>query len=322
MKRYCQNCGFENADKNKFCMKCGLELMNVKSESNVPTEPIAQPNYELQKPIKQPREKKFVKPGKIVLTSNKMISGLALGAIVLSILAILLAILFNPVTLGSGAVGQQQLANNSVTNAKVADGSINNAKIADDSIDSDNLIDSSILLEDLSLSTISNLTGLNVIANDSITGDKIANFSITESDLENSSITSQKIVDGTITSSDLGSNSVGSDEIASGAVGSSEIADGTVSYDDMKIKIKYSSTSAYNGSSIAHGISAGSPTCVVVTPIYNSASYANATIIANVYNVGATYFYLTLYYQYPDGVLTPVPSGTPVTVYWIAIYTS
>jgi hypothetical protein len=175
-------------------------------------------------------------------------------------------------------------------------------------------------MDDLDPSTISDLTGLNVIANDSITGNKIANFSIDSNDLANGSVTGLKILDGTIAVADIGTDAVGSDEIAAGAVGSSEIADSSVSYADMAIKIKYGrATSVINGSSISHGLGS-TPLCVVVTP-YNSSGFGNP-IHASVYSVGATSFNVGLWYEPIGaiGVAVAVDSSTAVDLYWIAIY--
>jgi len=326
MKQYCNNCGFENADKNTFCMRCGAKLSDPKIESR---EPVAPQPAEINEPIVHHAEKRFAKPGKIVLTSNKNITGLALVAIVLSIVAIIFSAFVSPaITLGAGSVDTQKLADNSVTSSKIVDGTITDSdisdngisKIADNSIDSANIIDGSLLMDDLASSTISNLTGLNVIANDSITGNKIANLSITTDDLANGSVTSLKILDGTITAADIGTGAVGSDEIASGAVDNSELASNAVTYDKMSIKITYGkATGVISGSLIPHSIG-HTPLCVVVTP-YNSSAPVNA-IHATVYSVDATNFGVYLWYEPigSSGNATAVTSSTAVDLYWIAVY--
>ena len=169
------------------------------------------------------------------------------------------------------------------------------------------------------------------IANDSITSSKIKNLTIATNDLANDSVTSEKIKDGEINSSDIADGSVGSDDIATDAVDSAEIAAGAVdtselknnavTYDKMAMKIKYGrATNKYNGSSISHDIGSN-PAYVILTPEYSS-DYANATISANVIEVGANSFTITLYAIYVDGTVTSIPSGTPVDVYWIAIYSA
>jgi len=294
----CNKCGYENADKNTFCLNCGAKLMDIKYE---------------KEPIIQNSEKRYVKSGGIILTSKKTTTGLAVVAIVLSIIAIIFSVFISPIlTLGSGSVGLNELADDSVSSNKIVDGSITDAdinnfgvsKFADNSINSNNIANNSILFNDLNSNTINLLTGLNAIANDSITSEKIANFSINSSDLSNNSITSQKIVDETITESD--------------------IADNAVTYDKMNIKIKYGiATSRYNNTSISHGIGS-TPICVIVTPDYGSFGSGNATIYANVFDIGSSTFKVGLWYQYigSSGPLNPVLSGDPVDLYWIAIYTS
>ena len=324
MKKYCNNCGFENADKDTFCMNCGAKLSDPKIESR---EPVAPAPSEINGPIVRPSEKRFAKPGKIVLTSNKNISGLAIIAIILSIVAIIFAAFVSPaITLGSGSVDTQKLADNSVTGDKIVDGTITNsdissngiAKIADNSIGSSQIIDGSILMDDLASATISALTGLNVIANDSINGSKIADFSIASNDLANNSVTSLKIVDGTITAADIGAD----------AVGSSEITDNSVSYSDMAIKIKCGiATNVVNGSTITHSLG-HIPTSVVVTPVYEPGVEDGKYVIhANIENnsLGSNSFDICLWYEVLgtppatlgviDGVAWP-----SVNVYWIAIY--
>lgn len=316
--RKCSKCGYENADKNTFCLNCGTKLMIVKEDNQS---------------VIQPSEKRYVKSGGIVLTSKKTTTILAVVAIVLSIVAIIFSVFVSPaLTLGSGAVDQNALAEGSVTSSKIVDGSItdtdiNNlgiSKISDNSINSNDIVNDSILYNDLNSNTINFLTGLNAIANDSITSEKIANFSISGSDLANNSITSLKIVDSAINNSDMGSSSIGSDEIINGSIGEVDIDDDAITYDKMNIKIKYGiATNRYNNTSISHGIGS-TPICVIVTPIYGSFSSNNATIYANVFDIGSSTFTVGLWYQVIglSGPLYPVSSGDPVDLYWIAIYTA
>lgn len=313
MNKICSRCGFENADKNTFCLNCGAKLMDLKNESKKNISPSSSQSSYVNEPIKQNTEKRFVKSGKIVVTSNKTTTSLAVLAILLSIIAIIFSVFVSPaLTLGSGAVGLNELADDSVTSSKIVDDSLTDSDISDlgiskiayNSINSNHIINNSILFNDLNSNTINSLTGLNIIANDSLTGEKIANFSITSNDLANNSITTQKIVDGTITEPD--------------------IADDAVTYDKMNIKIKYGvATNRINGSSISHGIGS-TPICVVVTPDYESFGPGNAIIYANVYDIGSSSFRVGLWYGDigTSGPINPVSSSDPVDIYWIAIYTS
>jgi hypothetical protein len=313
MKRYCDKCGYENADKNTFCLNCGAKIADLKDESQKNVKPSTTQSSEIDRSVIHNSEKRFVKPGVFVLKSNKTTNSLAILAIVLSIVAIIFSVFVSPIlTLGTGSVSQNELADDSVTSNKIADGSltdsdINNlgiSKIAEDSINSNNIVDNSILFNDINSNTINLLTGLNAIANDSITSEKIANFSINTNDLANNSITGQKIVDGTITESD--------------------IADDAITYEKMDIKIKYGlATDRINGSTISHGIGS-TPICVIVTPDYKSFGSGNASIHANVYDIGSSSFKVGLWFEEigASGPLYPVVSGSPVDIYWIAIYTA
>jgi hypothetical protein len=347
MKKYCQNCGFENASKDKFCTKCGTVLLDTKDESIKQVEPIAQEIIDYKTPPDHFEPSKKKQPLRFQRSSEKMVLGLAAVAIVLSIAAISAAFLVKP-TLGANSITTSELFDSSVTSSKIADGTITDSdissngisKIALSAITSNHIANNSILLIDLSPDVIDSITGLNVIANNSITGEKIANGAITSADLADESITSAKIVNGTIstvdiadgsitgakitdstiTSSDLATDSVDSSEIVAGAVGTSELASGAVTYEKMAMKIRCGkATDVYNGSSIAHNLGS-TPTSVVVTPIYDSSfGSGNATIYANIISVSDTSFTITLYVQY-TGSFSPVIIGNPVDVYWIAIY--
>jgi len=329
----CNKCGYENADKNTFCLNCGIKLIGLNDESKKNIRTSTSQFSEINEPVVKNTEKRYVRSGEIVLTSKKTTTTLAIVAIALSIIAIIFSVFISPaITLGSGAVGQNALADSSVSSSKIVDGSITDAdinnngisKIGANSVDSNQISNNSILLNDLNYETINSLTGLNVIENDSITGIKIANFSINSSDLANNSITSQKIVDGAINNSDMGSNSIGSDEIINGSIAEADIDDDAVTYDKMNIKIKYGvATNKYNNTSISHGIGS-TPICVIVTPDYGSFGSGNATVYANVFDIGSSTFKVALWYQVigSSGPLYPVLSGDPVDLYWIAIYTS
>lgn len=334
MKKYCHNCGTENAGKGKFCIKCGTELLDTKDEGVKKVEPTVQDTGEYKTPAVQPQPIRKKQPPKISGPSNKTVLGVAVVAIILSVAAIFLGIFMKPATtVGAGDVGTNELANNSVTGGKVADGTLTDAdisnigisKIADNAITSNQIANNTIALQDLTSDVADSITGAANITNNSITTDKILNGTIITNDLADNSITSGKIKDGEVKSSDIATDAVGSDEIASGAVDTSELASDAVAYDDMKIKIRYGkATGLHNqtgGNRIAHNLG-NPPDSVVVTPIYDSSfGSGNATIHANIISVDATYIYVTLYVEYEGnpGSLTPVTSGNTVDVYWIAI---
>jgi hypothetical protein len=168
-------------------------------------------------------------------------TGIAVLAIVISIVAVASTVIVKPVsTIGAGAIGENELADNSVTSGKVADGALTDAdisdsgisKIADDAIAADQIASSSITLLHLSSEVIEAIAGeTNVtadIADNSVTSAKIANWTITNVDIANDSITGAKIADWTITTEDLANNSVTSEKIVDGEVKNSDIADNAV----------------------------------------------------------------------------------------------
>jgi len=174
--------------------------------------------------------------------------GMAVLAIVISIVAITSTVIVKPVSsIGAGAVSGNELADNSVTSAKVADGALTDAdisdsgisKIADDAIAGDQITSSSITLLHLSPEVISTMAGGTnvsaVIEDDSVTSAKIADGTITDVDITDTgiskiadnSITSQKIMDGTIIADDLADASVTSEKIADDTITADDIEDRT-----------------------------------------------------------------------------------------------
>ena len=318
MEINCPNCGAGLAEGDKFCKSCGAKFEGkaVKPVEPTPTENI---------PQKQ-------KKGNISMITAAL-------AIVISIIAVVSSVFLNPLAaIEAGSVGENELADNSVTSSKIADGTITDEDINNAGISK--IIDGSITMNDFSSAVTDVITGVAEIANNSITSEKIANGTITTDDLADDSVTSDKIVNDTIKSSDIGTDAVGSSEIASGAVGSDEIATGAVdtdelaadavTYDKMEIKIKCGlATSVIHGDTINHGLG-HTPTSVVVTPVYDYIYEGGYIVIhANVNNVTANSFDIALWaemeylgimtswcLQKVDGSLD-YPAQD---VYWIAIY--
>ncbi len=298
MKKSCQNCGYENAEKDKFCRKCGTKLVEIKQQVEKKAEPIKQETKEYKKPEPQHRVEKTPIPKEKSEISSKMILGIAIVAFILSIAAISSAFLVAPSSLSASAVGTNALANNSVTSQKVADGTITDSdidplglsRIRAKSITGDQIVDYSISLTHLTSGLADKISGTFDIANDSITSDKIKNGTIITNDLASDSVTSAKIKDGEIKTNDIATDAVTSAEIASGAVGKSELANGAVTYDKMNIKILYGhEPNVIHGQTILHNMGA-TPTSVIVTPRYNLSLPANAIIIVNVYDLNSNSF--------------------------------
>lgn len=144
-------------------------------------------------------------------------TGIAVLAIVISIVAIASTVIVKPVsTIGASSVGENELANNSVTSSKVVDGTLTDddvsdtgiSKIADDAIASDQIISNSIMLQDLNSEVLAAMTGVVEIANNSITGEKLANGTITNVHISGSAdIDPSKILGTAWTSENDGSGS-------------------------------------------------------------------------------------------------------------------
>ena len=347
MNKKCQNCGFENAGKDKFCRKCGTKLIDIEQPIEEKTKPVAQEPEEIIMPeSKRKREKITFTKGESKI-SNKMVFGIAAVALILSITAVSSAFLITSTSLSAAAVGTNELADNSVTGQKVADGTITDSdinnlgisRIKAKSITGDQILNNTIALSHLTNDLADAITGAVDIANDSITSDKIKNKTITTNDLADDSITSAKIKDGEINSGDIATDAVGSSEIASSAVTSSEIAsgavntnelaNGAVTYEKMNIKIKFGlASNVIHGDTVNHNL-AITPTSIVVTPIYDPMSEGGTVVLhANVYNVTINTFDIALWFEVeaiPPIRLEKVDgdSGDPaesVDVYWIAIY--
>jgi len=319
MNKKCQNCGFENAEKDKFCRKCGNKLVGVIQPVEEKVEPIPQ----------EPKKITFIKKESKI--SNKMVLGIAVVAFILSIAAISSAVLISPTSLSAAAVGTEELADNSVTGQKVVDGTITDddidtfgiSKIKSRSITGAKILNNTIALAHLTNDLADAITCAVDIANDSITGDKIKNGTIKTNDLADNTITSAKIKDGEISSADIANNAVTSSEIASGAVDTSELSNGAVTYDKMNIKIKFGhETNVYHGKTITHDLGA-IPTSIIVTPRFNSSLPTNATIIANVFDVGSNTFRVAMSVCVDGGNIAKVDGSTwgAEQVDWIVIRT-
>jgi len=174
--------------------------------------------------------------------------GMAVLAIVISIVAIASAVVIRPVsTIGASSISGNELADNSVTSSKVADGALTDAdisdtgisKIADDAIAGDQIAGSSITLLHLSSEVISTIAGeasvTAVIEDGSVTSAKIANGTITDVDINDTGIS--KIADNAVTLSHLTSSVIdamtGVTDIADNSITSQKIMDGTIIADDL-----------------------------------------------------------------------------------------
>ena len=341
MNKNCPKCGFQNPDASKFCAKCGTTLKDAKDVSEQQVQQPEQKPTEYTPPVPQPQVDVVSPSSQVPKSSNKMVLGLAVVAIVLSAAALSSAFLITPeLTIDSSSVGQDELKDNSVTSNKIVDDTITDDDISDNAIKSNHIsnnviksshiLDNSITFQDLASDVYTKIFNQTIvsedIANDSITSDKIKNYTIATNDLANNSVTSNKIADGTITSDDIGS----------GAVDTAELAADAVTYDKMAIKIKCGiEENVKHGDTINHDLGVGYlPTSVVVTPVYDYTYESGTAVIhANTNNVTTTSFDIALWIEIEyDNLGNPPPDSKYLhkvdgsldypsqDVYWIAIY--
>ncbi|MCK5559291.1 MAG: zinc-ribbon domain-containing protein [Thermoplasmata archaeon] len=313
MEKYCTKCRNELKKDVKFCTSCGFKVEEIKEEpepiveQSEPTIPVKKEKREPKPtppkkeiPLIIPPESKSKKQSKPV---DKIIIPAILVALILSIAAIILSFAIGGADLSEGSVDTETLASNSVTTGKIVDGTITDediivsgiSNIAETSINSDHIIDNVIDLRHLTPDLYKFITGIDEIANGSITSDKIADLTIDTKDIKNNSITSIKIANGAITSEDIG--------------------DGEVTFSKMETKIRFGTTSVLSNETINHNLG-GTPTSVIVTPIFDGSNYI---IHANIVSITNTQFTEGLWKETigPNPEISEVISD--VTISWIAM---
>ncbi len=318
MKKSCKNCGYENAEKDKFCRKCGSKLEEMKKPVEKKGEPILPETKENKKPEPQHQVVKTSIIKEKSEISSKMILGIAFVALIISIAAISSAFLVSPSSISASAVGTSALANNSVTSQKVADGTITDSdinpqglsRIKAKSITGDQIVNYTISLTHLTGELADKISGTVEITDNSITSEHIKNGTITTIDFASDSVTSTIIKDGEVKTSDIATDAVTSTKIASGAVDTTELANGAVTYDKMDIKLLYGhEPNVIHGQTILHNMGA-TPTSVIVTPRYNSSLPANSIITVNVYDVNSNSFKVAMSVFDGSGNIVEVDGST------------
>jgi hypothetical protein len=151
--------------------------------------------------------------------NGKISLGVALLALILSIVAITSAYIYTPeMTLPDSSIDKNKIADDSITSEKIIDDTITDEDIAEDAITSNHIHSGTILLSDLSSEVIASMSGVVEIPDDSITGEEIADDSISTS----------HIIDGTITLSDL------SAEVLEDISGVAEIPNDSINSDHIE----------------------------------------------------------------------------------------
>jgi hypothetical protein len=161
------------------------------------------------------------------------IIAISVVAIILSAVAVTSAVVLKPTaTIGAGAVGENELANNSVTGDKIASGTITDtniasagvSKIANNAVGSGQIADNSVTLQDLNSAVAAMISGLENIADNSITSAKIADGAVTLSKLAAGVLAMIPTLP--ITTGNIADNSVTGAKIADGTIDNADIAAG------------------------------------------------------------------------------------------------
>jgi hypothetical protein len=130
-------------------------------------------------------------------------------AIVISCLALFLAVTGSALAASKVSVGSRQIVNGSVRTVDLRDSAVNSAKVADAAITADDLGTDSV--------------GSDEIAKDAVNSDEIAKDAVKSDEIAANAVTSSEVADQSLTSNDLGPDSVGSSELQAGSVRASEL---------------------------------------------------------------------------------------------------
>ncbi len=146
----------------------------------------------------------------------------------------------------AGAVGTEQLADDSVTGAKVADAAVGTAQLADGSVTADKVADAAITSDELAadavtavkiasgavVTSVNNVTGgVTVTGGDNVsvaTNGSIVTITATGSELADDSVTSAKIAADAVTAAQIAADAVGNSELADVAVSTAKLQDASV----------------------------------------------------------------------------------------------
>lgn len=259
MKKYCHNCGAENEEIDKFCIKCGTRLLEAEEPVYKPAEPEkkAPPKKEKPKakpvatpppppsvtpppstppptpPPDKPQSKPILpplphaietKPEKTQSSSHSKLPMILAGvAIALAVVALILGFAMQPEGLKADCIETSFIKNNAVTADKIADKTITDSDITDTGI-SKIIIGAQSITGDLIQSKTIDLSHISDDALSQISG----SINVT-----NESITSVKIKNQTINTWDLANNSVTTVKITDGTIISNDIATNAITSDKI-----------------------------------------------------------------------------------------
>ena len=124
--------------------------------------------------------------------------------------------------IAADAVTSAEIAANAVGASELADSAVDTAAIAADAVTADKIANDTITAAELAAGSV----GTSELADDSVTAAKILDGTITANEIQNASITGAKLVNDTITAAQIAANAVGASELADNAVDTAAIQDG------------------------------------------------------------------------------------------------
>jgi hypothetical protein len=130
-------------------------------------------------------------------------------AIVISCLALFLALTGSALAVGKNTVRSGQIVNGTVRTVDLRDNAVTSPKIAD----------ATVTAADLGTDSV----GSDEIAKDAVDSDEIAKDAVKADEIAANAVASSEVADQSLTQDDLGPNSVGSSELQAGAVRASEL---------------------------------------------------------------------------------------------------
>jgi hypothetical protein len=154
--------------------------------------------------------------------------------------------------IATGAVGTDELSNNSVTSIKIGDNQVIESKIFTGAVTETKLGTGAVTETKIGTGAVTETklgTGAVTtvkIAASAVDSTKIAADAVNTSELVDNAVTAAKIASGAVGSDEIATGAVGSDEIATAAVGADEIATGAVGSDEI-------ATGAVNSDELATG---------------------------------------------------------------------
>lgn len=126
--------------------------------------------------------------------------------------------------IAADAVTSAEIAANAVGASELADNAVDTAAIAADAVTADKIANDTITAAELAANSV----GTSELANDSVTAAKILDGTITANEIQNASITGAKLVNDTITATQIAADAIGSSELANNAVDTAAVADSAI----------------------------------------------------------------------------------------------